>query len=494
MKREVVTAIMRNRRTTLTYPFPDEIPEFFSFMVPNHRFMPAAKRGWNGSICLMRGSRVPTGLFLSMRREIEGELQIEFEVDDRRKIPDFRPLPERLTVLGFEVRAFQERAVRRMIRASGTGGLLLNATGTGKTFIAGLYLRYLKGSAIFVVDELTLASQARDELEAVLQEEVGMIGESKFRPRRVSVATIQTLYQHRWNPAFQDMLENLEVLFIDEIHLMLNRRQEEVVHAFPAKAVFGLTATLELAKESVRYPALALCGPVLYTYSYEQAVTEKYLAPGVVIGVDLARTTAYEGEEEGDFPYHERYTEAIVNAEERNAVIEDLVREGIQKGKSIAVLVERVHHLKKLSSRLSDIPHEAVYGDRITGERLHAKKQFEAGHIRLLIANKVFKKGINLKRLDMIIDAAAMKNPNDAIQKFGRGVRLFAGKRGLLYLDIGDRKLVGKRNHFSAATARRRRAFVKAGIPVLPLPARVGAAEILEQGEKFLRSNYVRGA
>jgi superfamily II DNA or RNA helicase len=60
----------------------------------------------------------------------------------------------------------------------------------------------------------------------------------------------------------------------------------------------------------------------------------------------------------------------------------------------------------------------------------------DAGKANLIIANQVFKKGINIKRVDLIIDCAQRSNKNDVLQKFGRGVRLHSDKKGLLYVDI----------------------------------------------------------
>ena len=88
-------------------------------------------------------------------------------------------------------------------------------------------------------------------------------------------------------------------------------------------------------------------------------------------------------------------------------------------------------------------------------------KDFEHDEFRLILANVVFSKGIDIKRVDAIIDAAAKRNPDDALQKFGRGVRLHKDKKRLLYYDVAD---VG--NRFEDAAKERRKAFERAGIEV----------------------------
>lgn len=484
---EQVRVTLSNRVAEFEYPFPPELKGYFRFLVPNHRFMPKFKAGmWDGMISLMRGSRVAAGLFLALKDGIAQEEKFEFLIDDRRKSPEFSPrVWERVRIPGIEeIRPYQKDAVESIIRAAQTGGLVLNATGSGKTLIAGLVFRHLQGRGVFIVDELTLMYQAQDELAKVTGEPVGILGESRFSPERITVATVQTLHKHAQKPRYRNLTEP-EVMFIDEVHLALNARQFEVAKSFRPKAMFGLTATLQLRRDSVRLPAMALCGPKLFDYSYTTGVKEKVLAPGVVVGVDLIR----DFEDSGIQDYHGLYRVAIVHSRERNDLIEALVREAYRRGKAIILLVERVNHIKRLSERLRNIPHETVFGERKAIERIEAKGAFEAGEIRLMICNKVFKKGINLRRVDLMIDAAAMKNPNDAVQKFGRGVRLSSTKDGLIYLDIGERSPEGqpKFNPFASATRSRRKALVQVGIPIVRYRARSGAPVILDKAEAELQ-------
>jgi superfamily II DNA or RNA helicase len=186
------------------------------------------------------------------------------------------------------------------------------------------------------------------------------------------------------------------------------------------------------------------------------------------------------------------YDEFITNNGERNYVIAELAKYAHRKGYFTIILVERLRHLRNLSRRLKKIPHKIVAGSyrgvKIdVRTRLKHKNKFESGKIRLIIANKVFKKGIDIKRLDVIIDGAGAGSKDDAIQKFGRGLRRHAEKKGLLYFDIADKdekprkvlvkctkkerektgekyKRVTKYNRFHKASQSRKGAFKKAGI------------------------------
>ena len=106
-------------------------------------------------------------------------------------------------------------------------------------------------------------------------------------------------------------------------------------------------------------------------------------------------------------------------------------------------------------------------------DRLEAVKDFEQDEFRLLLANVVFTKGIDIKRLDTIVDAAAKRSPDDALQKYGRGVRKHKDKYNLRHYDIRD---VG--NRFEDCADERKQAFERAGIRVVIRKDRRGAEPV----------------
>ena len=461
-----------------------QLRDAFAFHPANYFFNPKYRAGsWDGLIRLIRNGTMAAGAFLAMQNQVEEELKIHFEITDERRRPVFHPFLANYTVPEVTIRPYQRDCVKAMIQHSGTGGLVLNATGTGKTFIAGLFFRLLRGSACFLVDELTLLDQAKEGIEKVIGEKVGIIGNSQFEPRRITIATVQTVHKHRMAPRFKQWSKALEVMIIDELHKALNRRSFETVRAISPLAVYGLTATLAMQKDHVRIPAQSICGPQIYHYSYEDGLAENYLTPGVAIGVDLCRTVVKTRKMAG---YQKDYESRIVRSRRRNEVIVGLVRELHRKGYFIGVLVEWIDHLNLLSAMLKDIPHEVIFGQVKREERKAAKKNFEDGKIRLFLANRVFTKGIDLSRLDALIDAAAMSSKEDVQQKFGRGVRLRFGKLGLLYFDIGDRRPKNSENRFGKATRARRRALAELGVPLLRVRAGEDPALIVEQAESFL--------
>ena len=386
----------------------------------------------------------------------------------------------------FENRTYQSRMVESMVVASNTGGIVLMVTGGGKTFSVGQFLRRLDAPACFVVDELSLMDQAVVELNGALKPEmVGMVGDSEFNPQRVTVATIQSLHRHRTDPKFLKWFRKLDILIIDEVHLALNRRNLDVVQIAQPKAVFGLTATLELEKPHVRMPAVALCGPVIFEYSMSEGIRDKVLTKGAAVQVLFRdpltgaapgyRSKDAKGKEIFIPPNHPMadYRWRISLNSARNGCIETIVREAIGRGRKVIVLVEQLRHLNALSQRLHDIPHELMSGAVERSLRGDAKAAMDNGSVSLILATRVFGKGVNIKKCDCLVDGTASPGRNGVIQRFGRGVRVALNKDSLLYIDIAD---VG--NRFEGAGKSRRQALEELGVGVSSVEWKGNAEEI----------------
>jgi superfamily II DNA or RNA helicase len=135
----------------------------------------------------------------------------------------------------------------------------------------------------------------------------------------------------------------------------------------------------------------------------------------------------------------------------RNNLIEELVREGLKRGRKVVVLVNQRIHLSVLSKRLADTQHVAVSGEVRKEDRIDAMRRMDAGELNLILASQVFAKGVDIVSVDMLIDATALPNANNTMQRYGRGTRKGKGKGDLLYIDIQDR---GKYSGASMARAK----------------------------------------
>ena len=275
-----------------------------------------------------------------------------------------------------------------------------------------------------------------------------------------------------------------------------------VVQNIKPLAVYGLTATLKMSQKDVRLRAWGLAGPVIYEFPLKEGQSEGMLAEGVAVNV-MFRNEMDEEDMENE-SHVKAYTDRIVTNDVRNRLIAAMVKEARERGYFTICLVTRVRHLQRLSTLLDDIPHRVVSGS-FRGEqvdvkkRMLAKDKFEEGGIRVILANTVFKKGVNIKRVDVIIDAAAGSDSDDVIQKFGRGVRLHDEKSGLMYFDVSDFDTKNPKNWFWKGSKKRMRALNLAGIERAQVDwedkiTKASIKEIFDTGERLLKKRLERVA
>ena len=407
--------------------------------------------GWDGYTNLMRYGSVPTGLLLDRINSVTYLNPWNSVVSDLRQLPDHRDLTIAFQH-GRPSREYQRNAVETLVTHSGCGGILLCATRTGKTFIAAHYLKLLKGNACFIVDELSLMSQARDDMEPILEEEVGEIGMGKFSPERITVATIQTLHKHRNRVDFKKWFKSLDVLFIDEIHIAINKRNIDIVKTIKPKAVFGLTATLETDKPHVYMPACALAGPIIFRYEVKDGQADGWLSQADGYNVVFSNPMLSTGNQQQD------YKRMISANAKRNQLVATIADEAVKAGRRVIVLVEHVHHLQRIAHML-DCEHDCIYGERKKDERRAAMKRMDEGNLPCILATRVFAKGVTIRTADVLIDATGFPSKNNAQQRFGRVLGQKDGKA--IYVNIYD-----KGNRFSAAARSRSNAIKALGIKV----------------------------
>lgn len=477
----------------------------WSYIVPNWNWMKDkwaywdAEEGkykyrWDGRIKILKHDSLPAGLFWATYRDVEKEEHLKFKisgphiglptrshrhwvVSEKTKDADYR---------------YQNKCVDRIqAKEYKGGGLILSATGSGKTRMAAQLASRYKCDLLFIVDQINLLDQAQKDISKHLGEEVGNVGEQKFNLRRVTVATIQTLSAHAKDPRFQHWFRHVDIILIDEIHEMLGKRNFNVIDAAKPKLVIGLTATLNLKKKHIRLKAYSLCGPVLYEFPLKKGQEMGVLSKGICVSVrydnSIRETDAYDAKS--------AYDKRIIANAERNHIIARIIKRAYKERKYTIVLVDRLKHLEEISERLHGIPRRVVAGSyKGTGipklDRIESQSRFEGGKIRVIIASKVFKKGVSINRVDVIIDAAARKSKEDAIQKYGRGVRKHKHKNGLIYFDISDwdaydaQKRRGRNEHKNwlyTASKRRIRALKAAGIPVIPFRIKSGSRREIKE-------------
>ena len=482
----------------------------FSFAKPGARYTPAHKlwlqqkalgipeeerQGWDGRISMMKDDSIPVGLLLA--EETKKDLaKAGFDVE----IVSWSKRPKVVEQKGFKELdkkySYQNFAVDNMLRSISDfgGGLVLSATGTGKTKTASQFFSHIDGKCLFIVDTIDLLYQSQKEIQMWLKkegydQEVGIVGNSQFNPKRITIATIQTLHKHARKKSVRDWLKTIDIILIDEIHKMMARRNFSVVNIAQPQAVIGLTATMQLKRKPIRFKCIAICGPKIFEFPLHEGVEKGVLSPGVVIQipVDSNHAPRKQIKVRGKLVGVSDYIHEVVDNKNLHRVVVNLVKECLSQDLCVAVLVERIKHLKRLHKRLKDYDPKIFYGAIKVADRKKQLITFDKGKDNLILANQVFTKGINLKRIDVVIDCAQRGNKDDAQQKYGRAVRLHTEKAGIYYFDMFTEGKMEK------AAKSRKGAFRQLKVPIKVLTtdftrtAPWSPAEILNEADILLR-------
>lgn len=419
-----------------------------------NRYELAHLPGWNGVISMFKNGVVSAGVFRATKAAIQEKYGIEFEVTyDRPKVPPFLEGIGKVTDPKY---SYQDDCVEAMQKAMRRGGgTILAATGSGKTATVARLFSTVACKCLFVVDRLDLLYQSQAEIRKWLGEEVGMVGDSEFQIQRVTVATRQTLKKHLKKPHIQTWLSHIGVVIVDELHVQMGKSNFDILKRIHPIARYGLTATLQMKKKDVRMNVWAFSGPVIFQFPLAEGQKAGVLSEGSAIQLLFPYDDG--GYKEA---YRKEYTHNVTDNREKILACSSIVRYLLRQGRFVIVLAWRIEHVENLHKEMRDIPHRVAYGKVKAEKRVIAKKKFEKGDIRLIIASNVFERGVDIKRVDALIDMAELPGRNAAVQKFGRGVRIHIDKKNLLYIDIGT--IEGR---LRRAANSRIKALTSAGIP-----------------------------
>ena len=196
--------------------------------VPGARFAPHFKRGlWDGKRHMFSLARqtFAKGLQHHVERLLT-ELELDYEIVDLRKrvfpAPDISKIDAKM-LKGVTLRPYQVAAARQALAAQ--TGILWLATNAGKTEVLCAIAKVLGDyRCLVLVHEKTLLAQTRERLAlrlGTIEEHIGIIGDGRFDPKHITVATIQSLTRKTSlakEAIIKQYLGTIKQLHVDEAH------------------------------------------------------------------------------------------------------------------------------------------------------------------------------------------------------------------------------------------------------------------------------------
>ena len=413
-----------------------DLHDYFSFTVPNAKFMPSYKnKWWDGKVYLfsIKTHKIYIGL-LPYVDEFCRERGYEFEgiqdvigVKERDRL---NKIDDWIDILGlpFQPRDYQLEAFKSAVQYGRQ--LLLSPTASGKSLIIYLLARFYDKKTVIIVPTTSLVEQmAKDFKDYGYDEKICKIysGQPVF-DSDITITTWQS-----FSKAPKDVMESFEVVVGDEAHLFKANVLKGILEKMKKTAIrIGCTGTLD-GTEVHRLQLEGLFGPVKKVISTKELMDSGTIANLSIDCVILRHTKQKKMSYQDEMDY-------LVSNEKRNEFICNLVYS--LKGNTLVLFqyVEKhgvVLH-KKMHQRLGDNLHY-VYGGTDVGDREAVREYVEKSNENVILASYgTFSTGVNIKKIDNIVFASPSKSRIRNLQSIGRGLRKAEGKTKMKLFDISD--------------------------------------------------------
>ena len=413
-----------------------DLYDFFSFTVPNAKFMPSYKnRFWDGKVRLfsLKTKKIYIGLlpyvdeFCRERGYDFGGIENVIGEKNQEKLGvQTTPWLEDIG-LPFEPRDYQVEAFNTAIQYGRQ--LLLSPTASGKSLIIYLLTRYYDKKTVIIVPTTSLVEQMTKDFEDYgYKERICKI----YSGQEVFDAPITITTWQSFAKAPKEVLQSFDMVVGDEANLFKAQTLKGILEKMKDTAIrIGTTGTLD-GSEVHRLQLEGLFGPVKKVISSYQLMEEGTIANINIDCVILRHTKQKKMTYQEEMDY-------LVSHQGRNQFITNLV--GSLKGNTLVLFQYVEKHgevlYKMLDGRVEDLHY--VFGGTDTEDRENVREVVEQSNNSVILASYgTFSTGINIKRIDNIVFASPSKSRIRNLQSIGRGLRKAEGKNSMRLFDISD--------------------------------------------------------
>ncbi|MFD1861474.1 DUF3427 domain-containing protein [Planococcus chinensis] len=342
----------------------------------------------------------------------------------------------KITPNKMQVAALQE--IQTVREAGNDKGLVISATGTGKTYLSAFDVRsFAPKRMLFIVHREQILQKAKSDFVQILggvESDFGILsGSSRQTNARYLFATIQTISKEE--TLRQLAPEAFDYILIDEVHKAGAKSYQKVIDHFTPKFLMGMTATPERTDDFNIYELFDY--NIAYEIRLQEALEEDMLCPFHYFGV-----TDMEYEE-GVIDETTLFSK-LVTQERVNHILQKIDYYG-HSGESVRGLMfcSRKEEAEKLSLALNGrgLRTVALTGDHSQEERIRQVERLENGLLDYILTVDIFNEGIDIPSVNQVVMLRQTQSSIIFIQQLGRGLRKHNSKEYVTIIDfIGNYK------------------------------------------------------
>lgn len=335
----------------------------------------------------------------------------------------------------------QTAALQQLMNLRATGankGLIISATGTGKTYLSAFDIRNAHPEKVlFVVHREQILKKAMSDFKKVLggnEEDYGILsGNSKELNAKYLFATVQTISKDSYLQQFA--IDHFDYILIDEVHRAGAESYLKIISHFKPAFLLGMTATPERTDNFNIYELFDY--NIAYEIRLQEALAEDMLCPFHYFGV-------VDYEHDGQVIDETATLQKLISNERVNHIIEKISYYGYS-GEKIRGLMfcSSKEEAKELSTILNYRGFSTTYltGDHSQDERENAISKLERGELQYILTIDIFNEGIDIPFINQIVMLRQTQSSIIFIQQLGRGLRKHDEKEYVTIIDfIGNYK------------------------------------------------------
>lgn len=433
----------------------DKFKSFLSFKIAGVEYTKAYKDGnWDGITYMVNSKKeFPIGLLNRTKNYLKNN-NLDFTIIDNRvpvKFANSLDLSKRLEELEMPPRDYQVRAAN--IVEQSNVGIIRAATGAGKTLIAALVAAKLNKPTIVYVIGLDLLNQFHEFFSKVFDEEIGCIGNGTCNIQRINIASVWTVgkaldiqlddltfddeineekFQESNKYKIISLLKETKVHLLDECHIATATTIRSIHKVIDPEYFYGLSGT-PFREDNSDLLVEGILGPKLIDISASELIEKGVLAQPIIKFLEVPK-------EKISGPYQTIYKNFIIENHVRNNLILENTMKLVDKGYKVLVLFKNIKHGKILSSLFTqnNIKFKILSGNDSLEKREEVKKSIYEGKIDVILASTIFDIGVDIKCLSALILAGGGKSYVKALQRIGRVIRSYPGKKFAAIIDFYD--------------------------------------------------------
>lgn len=379
----------------------------------------------------------------------------------------------------------------KLLRESEDKGLLISATGTGKTYLSAFDIKNLKPEKmLFIAHRKTILRKAKYTFENIISnKKMAIYGEESIVDADYIFAMVQTLNKKEHLEKFSKNYFNY--IIIDEVHHSGAKTYQSIISYFKPDFLLGMTATPERSDDFDIYRLFN--HNIAYEIRLYDALRENLLCPFHYFGVS---DITVDGE-------------CIDNKTSiKNLTLEQRIDHIIEKSRYYGysgeklhglMFVSRVEEANILAEKFNErgIKSIALTGEHGDNTRENAIEKLENGEIEYIITVDIFNEGIDIPCVNQVILLRPTESSIVYIQQLGRGLRKNKNKEFVVVLDfIGNYEknfliptAISQNNSFDKDFMKK---FILNGTNMIPGESSISFEEIVKERifENINKTNF----